>query len=177
MYRPLALLFSMLVLAGCQEGTPKNPRQSTQDSGNPKGVAEAKDGVKKDGVKKDGVTAKGGDSSAKDGAPVAKSGEEKQLVAELGSDYGLIRISQSLKDRLAKNTKLKAKAKDFADPLFVGAGLTDLADGRSTEKAQAVAGLMDSEVVPELRQSLDEYVKPDVRDALLRKIEAARAKK
>jgi hypothetical protein len=153
---PLLIVVSLVV--GCREGNPTNARPSTLDS--------AKADDKKDG--KDPV-------SPADKAP-AKQADTRPFFDRLGGQYGLIQISKSLHDRIEKNPKLKNRAKEFGDFEAWGNGLTEIAKGEPGRYGQAAAGSLDADVQPEFKAALDEYVAPDVRDEMLKKIEALRKK-
>lgn len=159
MLRWLPLLVALFFVAGCREGTPTNPRPSTQDQGKADSPKESKDA-----------------SPVADGKTPAKQADSKSFLERLGGQYGLIQISKSLHDRVAKNPKLKNRAKEFGDFIAWSDGLSEIAKGEPGRYGQAVAGSMDAEVQPEFKASLDEYVPADVRDEMLKKIEALRKK-
>ncbi|MBX9681490.1 MAG: hypothetical protein K2X38_22270 [Gemmataceae bacterium] len=159
MLRWLPLLVALFLVAGCREGAPNNPRPSTLDQGKADGPKDGK-----------------GAAPVADAKSPAKQVETKSFIERIGGQYGLIQISKSLHDRVAKNPKLKNRAKEFGDFIAWSDGLAEIAKGEPGRYGQAVAGSMDAEVQPEFKASLDEHVPAEVRDEMLKKIEALRKK-
>lgn len=163
MKRPIVLLLALAFLAGCREGDNPNPRPSDLDKSK---SGDAQHAENKSDPSPGGKTDPKADAK-KSAAP---------LIERLGDEYGLIQISRSLLDRVAKNEKLKARTKDLGDFVSLAEGIGDLVRDQATDKAKTAAAVFDPPLQTELRETLKEFVPAETSDALLQKIEAARKK-